>query len=98
MALEFEDQYKQFIKSNTAETPVKQMFVVRFLLKHRFVKTERQANKIVTSFFLTVSVISILFALWYVHVANIERQVKYEISSDVLRLLPEEIQIKILQQ
>lgn len=97
MAIEFEDQYKKFIQSNTAPV-VKQVFLVSFLLKHRFAKSERQANRIVVIFFIIISVSSILFAMWYVHKANIEKQIKYEISSDVLRLLPEEIQIKILQQ
>lgn len=94
-SLEFEDQNsslsnRQFQYQNSIQGQ-------SFLVKHHIVKSENTANKIMLVMLVMV-LISTIVSIWKIYKNNQPKEIKYNLSSDVIKRLPIDIQSKIIAQ
>lgn len=97
MSFQFEDQTNIPLRRNVY-SPTPRGFISSFLLKHNLAKDDSSANRIM----VTMSVAVLIFAAALITInfikANAPVKVKYNISKKAFNMLPQDIQIKILEQ
>ncbi len=94
-SLEFEDQNsglinRQFQYQNTIQNQ-------SFLVKHHIVNNEDSANKIMLVLLVIFLMITGIL-MWKIYQNNQPKEVKYNLSSEIIRKLPTDIQQKIIAQ
>jgi hypothetical protein len=93
-SLEFEDQNsslsnRQFQYQNSIQSQ-------SFLVKHHIVKSENSANKIMLVI-LVIILISTIISIWKIYKNNKPKEIRYNLSSDVIKRLPIEAQTKLME-
>lgn len=93
-SLEFEDQNsglsnRQFQYQNSIQNQ-------SFLVKHHIVKSENSANKIMIILLATI-LIATSISIWNIYKNNQPKEIKYNLSSNIIKKLPADTQAKIIE-
>lgn len=94
-SIEFEDQNSGLVNRQFQYQEAIQN--QSFLVKHHIVNNENSANKIMLVLLTVFLIITGMFT-WKIYKNSQPKEVKYNLSSDVIRKLPTDIQQKIIAQ